>query len=73
MAKLEQHNVVIDRYVQGRCTTPGHYDTTIECSCGWSDRLNHGSGDVWLRLLGHRLSILERVASINYSVKEQRR
>lgn len=61
------HNITVDRYAEGKCETPGHYDTLVECSCGWKKRLSHGDGD--LGIVGHRLEMLEQAVGIKTTVK----
>jgi hypothetical protein len=67
----ERHDITIDQYAKGKCTTPGHYDTLVECSCGWSNRLNHGVGETGV--VGHRLDVLEKAAGITTTVKGKAR
>ena len=63
----ERHKITIDNHAESRCGTAGHYDTLIECSCGWTNRLSHGSGDTGI--VGHRLKVLEAAAGISVAVK----
>jgi hypothetical protein len=67
----ERHDITIDQYAEGKCLTAGHYDTLVECSCGWSRRLSHGSGDTGI--VGHRLDALEKAAGITTTVKGKAR
>ena len=37
----------------------GHYDSVIECKCGWTKTVSENSLDLKEELLEHRLSFLE--------------
>lgn len=69
----DTHVITIDQYAESRCGTSGHYDTLIECSCGWSKRLSHGSGKVDLYVDGHRIKVLEQVVGIKTTIQSKAR
>jgi hypothetical protein len=63
----KKHSITIDRYAKSLCGTPGHYDTVIECSCGWNHRISHG-GDAHDSITTHRITALERVVGMKFNV-----
>lgn len=65
------HHIEVGR-VPSQCGDNGHTDLTVNCSCGFTARLNHGeSKDVSRTILYHRLTIIEKILEIELVVHYQ--
>jgi hypothetical protein len=69
-AGMVNHKINL-KNVPSVCGIPGHSDTVITCSCGWTETLRHGetrSRETQQVLLHHRIAALEKLVGIHFEV-----